>query len=133
MNAMVAPSVLREKWGADVVEHLEGWVKEIVRSEGISRDEYREILSRLDGLEQGQEGLKEEVYRLRGEMNGFRSEVNERFDRMNGQMNERFDRMNERFGQMNERMLSMIKWTVGTIAVFGTIISVLMTVFKFVR
>ena len=111
MNA-VAPSVLREKWGADVVQNVEVWVKEIVRSEGVGRDEYREILSRLDGLEHGQEGLKEEVYRLRGEMNGFRSEVNERFDRM------------------NERMLSMIKWNVGTIALFGTIISVLMAVFK---
>ena len=97
------------------MEHLETWVKEILRSEGVTRDEYREILTRLDHLEQGQEGLKEEVYRLRGEMNGFRAEVNERFDRI------------------NERMLSMIKWTVGTIALFGTIISVLMAVFKFVK
>ena len=119
MNVIVVPSVLQEKWGADVVQNVEVWVKEIVRSEGVGRDEYREILSRLDGLEQGQEGLKEEVYRLRGEMNGFRSEVNERFDRMN-----------ERFDRMNERMLSMIKWNVGTIALFGTIISVLMAVFK---
>ena len=115
MNAIAAPRVLREKWGMNVVEQAETWIKEILRSEGIHRDEFREVVSRLDRLEQGQEELKEEVYRLRGEMNGFRSEVNERFDRM------------------NERMLSMIKWTVGTIALFGTIISVLMAVFKFVK
>ena len=127
MNAIAAPRVLREKWGMDVVEQAETWIKEILRSEGIHRDEFREVVSRLDRLEQGQEELKEEVYRLRGEMNGFRSEVNERFDRMS----ERFDRMSERFDRMNERMLSMIKWTVGTIALFGTIISVLMAVFKF--
>ena len=120
MNAIAAPRVLREKWGMDVVEQAETWIKEILRSEGIHRDEFREVVSRLDRLEQGQEELKEEVYRLRGEMNGFRSEVNERFDRMS-----------ERFDRMNERMLSMIKWTVGTIALFGTIISVLMAVFKF--
>ena len=149
MDAIVAPSVLREKWGADVVQDLEVWVKEIVRSEGVSRDEYREILSRLDRLEQGQEGLKEEVYQLRGEMSGLRSEmsglrseVNERFDRVTEQFDrvteqfdrvtERFDRMYEQLGRMNERMLSVLKWTVGTIALFGTLISVLLAVFKFV-
>ena len=36
-----------------------------------------------------------------------------------------------RFERMYERMLSMIKWTVGTIALFGTIISILMASLKF--
>jgi len=55
--------------------------------------------------------------------------MNERFDRMN----ERFDRMNERFDQMHARMVSMMKWTVGTLALFGSIISILLAIGQFIK
>lgn len=60
-------------------------------------------------------------------MNDLRSAMNECFDRMN----ERFDRMNERFDQMYDRMLVTMQWTVGTIAVFGTLITVLLAIAAF--
>jgi len=53
--------------------------------------------------------------------------MNECFDRMN----ECFDRMNERFDQMYDRMLVTMQWTVGTIAVFGTLITVLLAIAAF--
>ena len=51
------------------------------------RDEYREVLSRLDILEHDVSDIKVEVRDLRWEMN------------------ERFYRMNEHFDQMYDRML----------------------------
>ena len=122
MEDFAIASRLKEKLGADVVEDLEKWLKEIVQFE--TKDQYTQILLRLGLLEDKYEGIKDEVYRLRGEMNGFRTEVNQRLDAMNNSINQRFD-------AMNERILSSMKWSVGTIAIFGLIITILITVFKF--
>ena len=118
MEDVIIASKLKEKLGADVVEDLDQWVRKIIQSE--TKDQYSQILSRLDLLEDRYEGIKDEVYRLREEMNGFRTEVNQRFDVIN-----------QRFDAMNERILSSMKWSVGTIATFGLIITILVTIFKF--
>jgi hypothetical protein len=39
--------------------------------------------------------------------------------------------MNERFDKMNEAMRVQTRWTIGTIALFGTIITVLIAVVEF--
>ena len=111
MEDFAVASKLKEKLGEDVVEDLDKWMREIIQSE--TKDQYSQILSRFDILEDRYEGISDEVYRLRGEMNGFRTEVNQRFD------------------AMNDRILSSIKWSVGTIATFGLIITILITIFKF--
>jgi len=49
------------------------------------------------------------------------------------EMNERFDRMSERFDRMYERMLVMTRWTVGTLALFGTAITILLAISQFVK
>jgi len=66
------------------------------------------------------------------------SEMNKRFDWMNSEMNERFDQMNERFDRMNEgfdqmyqRTTTMIRWTVGTLALLGMILTILMAIAQF--
>ncbi len=53
--------------------------------------------------------------------------MNERFD----QMNERFDRMNEGFDQMYQRTTTMIRWTVGTLALLGMMLTILMAIAQF--
>jgi len=68
------------------------------------------------------EEVRTDYREFRREMNEFRKEVNERFDRMN----ERFDRMYGRMG-------SWMKWTVGTIAFFGTLITVLVGIGQLAR
>jgi len=75
------------------------------------RDKYRELLSRLDILEHDVSDVKTRIADLHRTMG-------RRFDRVN----ERFDRMNERFDQMYERMITLTRWTVGTLALLGTII-----------
>jgi type VI protein secretion system component VasF len=87
----------------------------ILRERTVSRDEHRQILSRLDVLERVVSDLVVEVRELRREMD------------------ERFDRMNERFDRMYERMLVMPRWTVGTLALFGTAIAILLAISQFVK
>ena len=122
---------LLEKLGTGGMDNLNEWLTEELQIRGVTRDEYREILSRLDVLEKRTEDLKEEVKTLRVEMNQRFEGIDVRLDRMN----ERFDRMNERFDRMNERMISMIsmmKWTIGTIGTVGALLAALITIFKVV-
>ena len=64
--------------------------------------------------------VKEEQGRQRAELNQLRSEVNERFDRMN-----------ERFDRMNERLQISLKWTVGVVMGMGSLLAILMSIYKF--
>ncbi len=128
-------------------------VEQAIVEKAVPRDEYRHVLSRLDILEHDMAEVKEDVRELRREMNERFDRVNERFDQMNDrfdqmtrhfearldEMNHRFearlDEMNHRFDarldQMNERMLVQTRWLIGSIALFGTIITVLMAIAQF--
>lgn len=108
-------TALRETIGDKAFEELEGIIVEKVKIYSVSRDDFRKVLSRLDIVEHDLADLKVEVRELRREMN------------------ERFDRMNERFDKMNERMVSMMKWTIGTLALFGSIISILLAIGQFIN
>jgi len=131
-------ALLTDRLGADVVDALEGLMDEKIRASAVTKDEYREILSRLDLLENNYQHLakdvselKGEVFQLRREMLEFMREVNERFDGVNERIDKINDRIDERFDQLNARIDSMIRWTVGTVALFGILISALMTILKF--
>ena len=142
---LALPRTVQKAWGEEVAADFTDWfefvleeravkpvisrVEAMLEERTVSRDEFRQILSRLDILERDVADLKTEVRDLRREMNERFRQVDERFDRIN----ERFDRMNERFDQMYERMLSMTRWTVGTLALFGTIITILLAVGQFVK
>jgi tetrahydromethanopterin S-methyltransferase subunit G len=110
-----APEAVKKSIGHEAAEALGRWVQDILETNAVSRDEYRHILTRLEVMER-------EVFELKQDVKDFRHEMNERFDRMN----ERFDRMYERIG-------SMIKWTIGTLALFGTLITVLLAIGQFVK
>lgn len=124
------------------VEALIQLMDERIQQHSVTKAEYHQILHRLDRVEsrienidQRLESLEKDSVLLRGELNTFRSDMDaridrlhERMERMSSELNGRIDRMNS---ELNGRIDSMAKWTVGTIALFGTIISVLITVFKF--
>ena len=114
------PETIRRALGDEAVVDFVPWVEEIVAEKAVPRDEYRQVLSRLDILERDVGEIKAEQRELRREMGEFRREVNERFDRMN-----------ERFDQMYDRMLVQTRWMVGTIAVFGTLITALLAISRF--
>jgi tetrahydromethanopterin S-methyltransferase subunit G len=115
-----------------------------------------EVLSRLDGLEKDVSVIKESLFQMRAEfredlgqlrreMNQRLDEMNQRFDGVNQRfdgvnrgfdgMHQRFDEMNQRFesrlDQMSERMLVQTRWLIGSIALFGTILTIMMAIAQF--
>jgi len=125
------PLSVQQTLGPEATGDLSQWLEIVLVEYAVRRDEYREVLSRLDILEHDVADVKDRITELHRTMDErfdrMNSEMNERFDRMN----ERFDRMNERFDQMYERMTTMIRWTVGTLALLGTIMTILMAIAQF--
>jgi ElaB/YqjD/DUF883 family membrane-anchored ribosome-binding protein len=120
------PEVLRRAWGDEAAEAFAVWLAGVLEERTVSRDEFRQILSRLDVLERDVADLQADVRELRREMN-------DRFDRLYREMNERFDRMGERMDRMYHQMVVQTRWLIGALAVIGTVISVLLAIGQFVR
>ncbi len=148
------PETVRQAWGDEVVSEVVPWVEQIVEEKAgpwlkqavqeraVPRDEYRQVLSRLDVLEHDVADIKKDVRDLRTEMNERFDRMNERFDRMNerfvemerhleGRLTEMNRHFEVRFDQMTERMLVQTRWLVGSIALFGTIITILLAIAQF--
>jgi len=151
------PQTVRRSLGeeavVDFMPWMEEWLSESIREKAVPRDEYREVLSRLGGLEKDVSLVKEEQARMRVEfredqaqmraefredLGELRREMNKRFDGMNQRfdgMHERFDGMNQHFesrlDQMSERMLVQTRWLIGSIALFGTILTIMMGIAQF--
>ena len=166
------PQVVRRGWGEEVVAAFVPWLKEeiseTVKEKAVPRDEYREVLSRLDLLEKDISLVKEEQARMRVEFREdqvqmraefredqaqmraefredqaqMRAEFREDLGQLHREMNERFDGMHERFDgmnqhfesrldQMSERMLVQTRWLIGSIALFGTILTIMMAIAQF--
>jgi Mg2+ and Co2+ transporter CorA len=152
------PEIMRQSWGDELLGEFVPWLEQVVEEKtiprleqivaekAVPRDGYRQVLSRLDVLEHDMADLKTDVRDLRSEMNRrfvdlerhvemrF-DQVNDRFDQMARHIEGRFDQMNERFDtrldQMNERMLVQTRWLLGSIALFGTIITILLAIAQF--
>ena len=130
------PQMVRRAWGDELILEFVPWLEQVieektsprleqlVEEKAVPRDEYRQVLSRLDVLEHDVADIKADVRELRAEMN-------ERFDRVN----ERFDQMGQHFevrlDQMSERMLVQTRWLIGSIALFGTILTILQAIAQF--
>jgi ElaB/YqjD/DUF883 family membrane-anchored ribosome-binding protein len=137
MRRLEVPEVLRRAWGDEAAEAFAVWLAGVLEERAVSRDEFRQILSRLDVLERDVADLKVEVRELRREMNErfdrLYGEMNERFDRLYKEMNERFDRMGERMDRMYHQMVVQTRWLIGALAVIGTVISLLLAIGQFAR
>ncbi len=121
-RVLEVPPLLRQAWGEEVADTFSFWLSSILEERTVSRDEYRQILSRLDILERDVADLKADVQELRREMN-------ERFDRVN----ERFDQMHDRMDRMYHQMVVQTRWLIGALTVIGTVITVLLAIAQFAR
>jgi class 3 adenylate cyclase len=137
MRRLEVPEVLRRAWGDEAAEAFAVWLAGVLEERAVSRDEFRQILSRLDVLERDVAALQADVRELRREMNErfdrLYGEMNERFDRLYREMNERFDRMGERMDRIYHQMVVQTRWLIGALAVIGTVISLLLAIGQFVR
>ncbi len=75
------------------------WFEENLRERAVSRDEYREVLSRLDVIERDIGGINERLDRM-----------DERFDRRFDPMETRFNQIDARFDNLNHRMVVQTRW-----------------------
>jgi tetrahydromethanopterin S-methyltransferase subunit G len=132
------PQSVRAKIGDEAADDFTRWIDRAVRERAVPRDEYREVLSRLDVVEQRLDGVESELAQQRQETNELRREMNERFDQMEawfdqrlGKTNDRIDKLNERFNQMHEQMRVQTRWAIGILALFGTMTTVLLAIAVF--
>ncbi len=107
------PRSVRESWGEEATEDFAEWFDRAIRETTVPRDEYRQILSRIEIIEHDLDGLKDSVADVKQEVGDLRREMNERFD------------------QMYERILVMTRWTIGVLALFGTIMTILLAIAQF--
>jgi ElaB/YqjD/DUF883 family membrane-anchored ribosome-binding protein len=137
VRPLEVPPILRQAWGNEVVDAFAVWLTSVLEERAISRDEYRQILSRLDILEHDMADLKADVQKLRREMDErfdrLHREMDDRFDQLRKEMYERFDRMNERMDQMYHQMVVQTRWLIGALTVIGTVISILLAIAQFAR
>ena len=73
------PDRVREVWGDELVVELAPWFQEMIGEYAVPRDEYREVLSRLDRLEKDVSLIKEELAGLRTEMGKLRDQLRAEF------------------------------------------------------
>ena len=120
MPTSLPPSV-REHFGEPVAEDFARWLEESLQERTVRRDErpdrkggstpgvYREVLSRLDVI---------------GERFG---QIDGRFE----QVDRRFEGVDAKLDRMNDRILSMTRWLIGLVALFGTLVTALLAVAQF--
>jgi predicted nuclease with TOPRIM domain len=124
------PNEVRKAWGKEAAGAFVPWLEDFIK------EKTPDLEKRMDTLEEDIKALRVEINerfdRMNERFDRMNEQMNERFDRMNEQMNERFDRMNERFDTMYRSMGSFVKWTVGTLALFGTLITALIAIGQFV-
>ena len=159
--AVQVPQAVRQAWGDEVVTEFVPWLEQtieektfprleqLLEEKAVPRDEYRQVLSRLDVLEHDVDDIKENVRELRREMRGeigdlraeigglraeiggLRAEISGLRDEMNARFVEMERHFEVRLDQMSERMLVQTRWLIGTLALFGTIITILLAIAQF--
>jgi tetrahydromethanopterin S-methyltransferase subunit G len=138
----VVPQSVRKALGAQAADDFTGWLDENYQQRAVARDEFREVLSRLDVLESEVEARFDHVDERFDHMEKrFDERFDERFEKVDRRFDEvdkRFDKVDRRFEQvteqldrMNGRTLSMTRWLIGLLVVFGTMVTVLLAIAQF--
>ena len=111
--ALQVPNRVREALGDEAVVEFVPWLQDLIRQYSVPRDEYREVLSRLDGMEKDISLIKEEQTQMRTEIGELRRDMNARFD------------------DMNHQMVIQTRWFIGALTVLVTVVSALMAIVQF--
>ncbi|MCS7286533.1 MAG: hypothetical protein RMK30_06700 [Anaerolineae bacterium] len=164
--AVEVPTSVREALGDKATLDLLSWFVKAIPSVAVTREEFKEVIFRLERMEEDLKGIRTElaafresvdrrfelvdkrfdaihdrIDALRKDMDerfdSFQREVNGRIDALRKDMDERFDSfhrsMEARLDLIQERMLAQSRWLIGSIAVLGTVISILLAIGQFVR
>ncbi|PSQ82988.1 MAG: hypothetical protein BRD44_06155 [Bacteroidetes bacterium QS_7_67_15] len=124
------PRTVRDAWGEEVADEFSSWLDENLQQRTVSRDEFREILSRLDVLE---ERFDQQDARFEERLEAQNKRFDERFDEVGARLNrmeKRFRSMDEKLDRMNERIFSTTRW-LGLLVLFVTMATVLLSIAQF--
>ena len=121
------PRSVRESWGEQAADDFAGWLDDRIRERAVHRDEYREVLSRLDVLGNEVAGINERLDRMEDRF----EQIEDRFNQIDQRIDEQSVQFNQRIDQLHEQMRVQTRWTIGTIALFGTIVTVLLAIAEF--
>jgi len=133
------PPVVRESWGEDVVAAfipwLEEWGDRLLREKTVPRDEYRQVLSRLDMVERELTRLREEIVALRAEFretqNAMRAEFREAQNAMRAEFKQDLAEVHTRLDRIYYQMVVQTRWLIAAILGVGTLITLLLAVAQF--
>ena len=146
------PRTVRDAWGEEVADEFSSWLDENLQQRTVSRDEFREILGRLDVLEERfdqqdarfEERLEAQNKRFEERFDQQDARFEERLETQNKRFDERFDEvgarldrmekrfrsMDEKLDRMNERIFSTTRW-LGLLVLFVTMATVLLSIAQF--
>lgn len=127
--AVTIPQSIRDKLGEQASQDLAHLLDQTMAGEKLERLSFdMEMVKRdIARLNEGQDKLNQRFEAMEARFDERLGRIDDQFV----QINDRFDYVHERFDQMNERLVSSIRWTVGTIALFGTLITILMAIAEF--
>ena len=139
------PQSVQETLGDPAAGDSARWLKTYVEERAVMRGEYRKVLTRLDlidervervderfdHVEQRLDETNERLDQVDQRLDEQSAQFNQRLDEQSRQLNERIDGVSERIDRLHEQMRVQTRWTVGTIALFGTIVTVLLAIAEF--
>ena len=140
--ALQVPNRVREALGDEAIVEFVPWLQDLIRQYSVPRDEYREVLSRLDGMEKDISLIKEELTEARedrGQMRTefregqaqLRAEFQEQQTQMRAEFNELRRDMNTHFDEINQQIVIQTRWFIGALTVLVTVVSALMAIVQF--
>jgi len=133
---------VKNKLGVEVAEELYTTMLSLIAERGVPKDELGAKLGaieiRLTGLEKNYESMEKNYANVTGQIEGINlriDKIHELMQNMEARWNERMQNMearwNERMDGILKLMISQTKWLIGTILFVGTLITLLMSIFKF--
>lgn len=138
------PETVQKVLGETAGRDLAHWVEDLVADLTVPRAEWNAASGRLirveqdlgglrqdvvglkqevAGLKQDLAGVKETIVDTRAEVRDLRREMTERFDRMGADFNARFDRLGI---ELNKHLAAQTRWTIAVMALFGSLITLLL-------
>jgi len=115
------PETIHQAWGEAAARDFVVWLEDAMTERTVKRSEWEEMRSRFDDVETRLSNVETRLAVVEAGLAELRADLRE----LRREMNERFDRVNERFDRLNALIIAQTRWTVGTLALFGTIIAIL--------
>ena len=131
------PQSVRETLGDPTADDLARWLDEnfdqrtVLTRLDLVDERFERVDERFDHVEQRLDETNERLDQIDQRLDEQSAQFNQRLDEQSRQLNERIDAVNERIDGLHEQMRVQTRWTVGTIALFGTIVTVLLAIAEF--